>query len=1217
MAKVDVDVTLPSGEEVSVNVPEEWSDAQIRNALVNSGDIVEEARDAPDDVPSVPTGPAPKEADESSSMERFLFGLADETPLIGAAANRIAQVQGERPERTVTRTRMGVPGEEADLPTYPGQEGVVEIEEELVIPGVSKADIRAMQEEAHESAMRANFPTLMKDADKTRESTAAKWGSGIRIATDLITAPLPGTQIKALSTLAATGTKLLSTSTGRAAIGKAAAEASAGTAVFGGADNAIRQLAETGEIDLEQMGTAVLLAGTAGGVLGPVAAGGLGKLLGKMGTKLDNAESLTAKELNDLAPELDPKQVDDMLAAFDETAMRAQAELKGKFTMDTNVSAAKAQRDGTNHLIVQQRELARIKAHKARTDMAARGEGQANSHRVGDDMIELKRNMNAPRDKHGDLKWGFKFGNGVIERLEHIAAGFSPAIRKVTAQTNSRTHRDGTRVMEFFDSKGYKKLNRKDKRALKVAMLDSDGVKIREITAKQEGLTGLYEKNVREVIDAIGAESRASGRAAGDRSEGFVAGFHPRSVKSLRQVRKRMNRKERSAFNESLRAAKAAKGGPLDEAEISNIVRQHLRGGPTGQLGNRRIDKVGDEYVDLYEDVQDSLLGYIHRHHENIATKDFYENSLGIANVKHGEVPDRARLADAMTQAMMRGDLEEADIGEAAELINSIFGQGRKAPNELIQSVKSSLTVGAIGNPISTLTQIQDIAQIVDQYGIKETMISLFGRNMEDIYSIGLKNFAQQTRTPRGLAKVLRGVMDVSGFTHMDNVMANTAINASLRTNFKLARKNPAKALKKYRDAGFSESRSRKLVEDLRNRVVSEDVRVLNVVEQGKIRPVGIEDLPKALVDAPNGRVFGTLLTWTAKQINRLRNGAMADMRSGHPIRGMRKMISLTGMMGLTGAGVGSIKQFVSGKEITPFDNFTSGALALGMSGKMMVDKLQAGNGQGAMLTVMPFFGIMEQWGAGMVQGALELDPVEFVSGIGDVRNYTKIIQGPVPKLAAAVLGAGYDTLFEGDNGEKEAIVVDQPLRAPASPQGAGDDLMPPVANMRNNETFDVIKGYENSINKGLAENGRWYGHASIEGGTPTLAYGHKVTRREAKSGKVTIEGKQVDYTKGLSEAQAEALFKQDMNKARGQVMQSLSVSLAQNEVVALTSLIFNVGIGNWMKSKARKALNRGDRAEFLVEAFDPVVGFVKVNGKPNGGLITRRAKEKAIFLGR
>jgi GH24 family phage-related lysozyme (muramidase) len=1217
MAKVDVDVTLPSGEEISVNIPEEWTDAQIRSALVASGDIVDEVYpDAPADVPEVPTGPGTPKAEGVDESDKFLFGLADEIPLVGAAANYVDQLRRSTPDKTVTRKVLRKEGVPEDVPLMPGEEGVEEVEQELFVPGTSKEDIRNLQKSAHEQAMRINFPELMKDADKTRESTAAKWGSGVRLVTDLITAPLPGSQIKALSELASSGTKLLSTQAGRAAIGSAAAQAAKGTAVFSGADNAVRQLAETGELDLEQVGMAALIGGSAGAVLAPVAAAGLGKLLSRMNTKMTSGEPLTAREIVDLAPELDAKQVDDMLAGYAHAADNAKAEQAGRVTMDTNVGAARAQREGARTMTTQQRELARIKAKRAKTDLARRAEGQANSHRLGDDMVELKTNMNAPRNKEGDIKWGFKFGNGVIERLEHIASGFSPAIRKVTEYTNHSTNRDAVRMNAFFDSKGYRKLGRKDKRALKVAMLDSDGVKIREITNKQEGLTDLYENNVRKLIDEIGAESRASGRASGDRSEGFVAGFHPRSIISLSKVRKRMNRKERTALNEALRARTTKKGSPLDESEIENVVRQHLRGGPQGVLKGRRVDQVGDEFVDLYDDVQDSMLGYLHRHHENIATKNFFENSLGIKGVKHGEVPSRSYLAKAMTQAMMRGDLREKDVDEAAMLINSIFGQGRQAPNDFIQGAKSSMTVGAIGNPISTLTQIQDIAQIVDQYGIGNTMVSLFGSKMEDIYSIGLKNFAQATRTPHGLGKVLKGVMDVSGFSAMDNVMANTAINASLRVNMKLAKKNPAKAMKKYQDLGFSADRSRKLVDDLRNRVISEDVRVLNVVEQGKIRPVSIEDLPQFLVDSPNGRVFGTLLTWTAKQINRLRNGALADMRSGHPIRGMRKMITLTGMMGLTGAGVGSIKQFVRGKEITPWDNFTSSALALGMSGKMMVDRLQSGNGQGAMMTMMPFFGIMEQWLAGMVQGAKELDPAEFVSGIGDVRNYKQIAAGPVPKIAAAAVGAGYDSLFGGKDAEKEAVVVTSPERPPPSPDGNNSDLMPPVENMRNNESFDVIKGYENSINAGL-QGERWYPHGSLEGGTPTLAYGHKLTGSEAKSGKVTIDGTKVDYTRGLTQEEADALFAQDTAVAREQVMSSVSVPLAQNELVALTSLIFNVGIGNWNKSKAREALNRGDRAEFLYQAYDPVEGFVRMNGKPDGGLIKRRQKEKRIFTGR
>ncbi|GAF84002.1 unnamed protein product, partial [marine sediment metagenome] len=414
-----------------------------------------------------------------------------------------------------------------------------------------------------------------------------------------------------------------------------------------------------------------------------------------------------------LAPELDSKQVDDLLAGFDEVGFAAAAEKRHTISADTNVSAAKAERDGAQGLVLQQREIARAKAHKSRTGLAKRAEERANNQRVGENMVELKRNMNAPRNKDGDIKMGFKFGNGVIERLEHIAAGFTPMIRKVGQQTNTRTHDDVQLVDKFFKSKNYKGVSKRDKRALKKAMVNSDGVKIRDITNKYDGLTELYETNIRALIDRIGRESRAAGS-----TEGFVKAFHPRSVKSVRKLRKRMGRKERNAFNEAMRKAAKDKGAQLDENEIEGIVRRFINSGKGDELRGRRIDEVGDEFIDLYDDVQDSLLGYIHRHHENIATDDLFRNSLGIDGLKLGEVPDEKRLSQAMTQAYLRGDLEEADVMEAAELLNSIFGQGRKAPHHLIQGAKSTITVGTIGNPISTLTQVQDVAQIIDQYGL-------------------------------------------------------------------------------------------------------------------------------------------------------------------------------------------------------------------------------------------------------------------------------------------------------------------------------------------------------------------------------------------------------------------------------------------------------------------------------------------------------------------
>lgn len=59
------------------------------------------------------------------------------------------------------------------------------------------------------------------------------------------------------------------------------------------------------------------------------------------------------------------------------------------------------------------------------------------------------------------------------------------------------------------------------------------------------------------------------------------------------------------------------------------------------------------------------------------------------------------------------------------------------------------------------------------------------------------------------------------------------------------------------------------------------------------------------------------------------------------------------------------------------------------------------------------------------------------------------------------------------------------------------------------------LKTLENSVKSGYRK-GKWYPHESFEGGTDTIAYGHKLTAGE-------------DYSKGITEAEASELQKQDV----------------------------------------------------------------------------------------
>ena len=71
---------------------------------------------------------------------------------------------------------------------------------------------------------------------------------------------------------------------------------------------------------------------------------------------------------------------------------------------------------------------------------------------------------------------------------------------------------------------------------------------------------------------------------------------------------------------------------------------------------------------------------------------------------------------------------------------------------------------------------------------------------------------------------------------------------------------------------------------------------------------------------------------------------------------------------------------------------------------------------------------------------------------------------------------------------------------------------------------------------------------------------------------------------------------------------------LNKHQQAAAASTRYNVGSGNFEKSKAFAALKAGDHATFEREAYDPKIGFVRANGKVVPGLQNRRQKELELF---
>ncbi len=95
-----------------------------------------------------------------------------------------------------------------------------------------------------------------------------------------------------------------------------------------------------------------------------------------------------------------------------------------------------------------------------------------------------------------------------------------------------------------------------------------------------------------------------------------------------------------------------------------------------------------------------------------------------------------------------------------------------------------------------------------------------------------------------------------------------------------------------------------------------------------------------------------------------------------------------------------------------------------------------------------------------------------------------------------------------------------------------------------------------------------------------------------------------------ITEAQAERDLLEELEEFKHQVLHSVKVELTQNELDALTSWTYNLGVGNLNSSTLLKKLNAGIKDEVPAE----MLRWNKAGGKVLAGLTKRREAEAELW---
>lgn len=117
----------------------------------------------------------------------------------------------------------------------------------------------------------------------------------------------------------------------------------------------------------------------------------------------------------------------------------------------------------------------------------------------------------------------------------------------------------------------------------------------------------------------------------------------------------------------------------------------------------------------------------------------------------------------------------------------------------------------------------------------------------------------------------------------------------------------------------------------------------------------------------------------------------------------------------------------------------------------------------------------------------------------------------------------------------------------------------------------------------------------------PTIGYGCTLH----------LNGDKVKIGDVITAEKAEQMLAKNIFDIEESLIKYIKIKLSDNQLSALISLVYNIGIGNFKNSTMLKMINK---SKFL-DAANEFNRWIWDNGKIIKGLVTRRAHEKEIFL--
>ena len=460
----------------------------------------------------------------------------------------------------------------------------------------------------------------------------------------------------------------------------------------------------------------------------------------------------------------------------------------------------------------------------------------------------------------------------------------------------------------------------------KLAVLngDRDGARALLPPALHGDLTKFYS-----TFQTMLTHLQVAGVEIGDLGPTYWARF----VRDHKAFVRALGREERGRFDEAFAAAKATYGrAVLTDTEKQEIVNSVLSGyGPRKPGGSgissartRSNERITAEQLDLYVDPLESAFRYV----DGAVYAAERSKFLG----RNHDPNELSNTVGALVQAEVdSGRIKAGDQDELHDLLHARFMSDMLTMRPWLRNLKQASYLLTLGQFRSTITQFRDVALTSFSHGVGPTVqgtaraLRLTRKDHRVVMEeLGIHDHGEEFKDVGRIAQSTDAALRANGFKLGDRLGKESRANAALLA-FEKAVANPGSDKfrefeRKYRPV-LGEAAYDQVTTDLQEGKRTEDVRYLLFLDLAEIQPVTMSQMPQAYLERPNGRIFYTLKTFTASQINFARRNVFRDLTTpGRRVRGLRKLARLYLLYGLIGLGVDILQKMMRGQDLSPGD---------------------------------------------------------------------------------------------------------------------------------------------------------------------------------------------------------------------------------------------------------------------------------------------------------